>query len=85
MIIISPLSTSTASENVRTISLATAIPVELSEGLALVKVGLAVSTIMDLLLPKEPTSPGEGRVKVASFSAASFIVPPFKSSDEVDL
>ena len=62
-----------------------AIPVELSAGLALVKVGLAVSTIMDLLLAKEPASPGEGRVKVASFCAASFIVPPFKSSAEVDL
>ena len=85
MIIILPLSTSTASENVRTISLAMAIPVELSAGLALVKVGLAVSTIMDLLLAKEPASPGEGRVKVASFCAASFIVPPFKSSAEVDL
>ena len=38
--------------------------------------------IRDLLLPREPSSPGEGRVKTASFCAKSLIVPLFKTSAE---
>ena len=80
-----PVCLVTDSANVRIILLPVDTAVALSAGLTLDNVGTVVSTMKVLLLPKEPEAPGEGRVKVASFSAASFIVPLFKTSDEVDL
>ena len=48
-------------------------------------VGAVVSMISALFAPKEPDAPGDDRVRVALFPAASFIVPLFKESAEVDL
>ena len=46
--------------------------------------GAVVSIINALFAPKEPEAPGDAKVRVALFPAASFIVPPFRAKDEVD-
>ena len=47
--------------------------------------GAVVSMISELLAPKEPEAPGDDKVRVALLPAASFIVPLFNESAEVDL
>ena len=46
-------------------------------------VGAVVSMTMFFALPRLPAAPGEARVSVASFVAASLIVPPFRVSAPV--
>ena len=48
-------------------------------------VGAVVSISSALFAPKEPESPGVDNVRVALFPAASFIVPLFNESAEVDV
>ena len=50
-----------------------------------VTVGTVVSTINALLSPKELVAPGLAKVSVASFNAASLIVPPFNAKELVAL
>ena len=45
--------------------------------------GAVVSIINALFAPKEPDAPGDAKVRVALFPAASFIVPLFNASAEV--
>ena len=47
--------------------------------------GAVVSMISVLLAPNDPEAPGDDRVRVALFPAASLIVPLFNESAEVDL
>ena len=47
--------------------------------------GAVVSIINALFAPKEPDAPGDAKVRVALFPAASYIVPLFNDSAEVDL
>ena len=47
--------------------------------------GAVVSIISALFAPKEPEAPGDAKVRVALLPAASFIVPLFNDSAEVDL
>ena len=47
--------------------------------------GEVVSTMISLLLPRDPAAPGDGRVSVALFVAASRIVPLFKANAEVEI
>jgi hypothetical protein len=51
---------------------------------ARVTVGAVVSITIALFAPRELEAPGAARVKVALLPAASFIVPPFRSSADVD-
>ena len=46
-------------------------------------IGAFVSMIRALFAPKEPDAPGDAKVRVALFPAASFIVPLFNASAEV--
>ena len=45
----------------------------------LVTVGTTPSITKALFAPKEPEAPGEAKVNVAAFPAASFIVPLFNA------
>ena len=45
--------------------------------------GFEVSIISALLAPKELVAPGDAKVRVAAFSATSFIVPLFKVKELV--
>ena len=45
--------------------------------------GAVVSMTIALLAPSELAAPGEARVSVALFPAASLIVPPFKANELV--
>jgi hypothetical protein len=51
---------------------------------ARVTVGAVVSITIALFAPRELEAPGAARVKVALLPAASFIVPSFRSSADVD-
>ena len=48
-------------------------------------VGAVVSMISALFAPKELVAPGVARVRVASLPTASFIVPLFNASAEVEV
>jgi hypothetical protein len=52
---------------------------------ARVTVGRVVSITIALFTPSEFVAAGAGRVKVALFPAASFIVPPLRSRAEADI
>ena len=47
--------------------------------------GAVVSMISALFAPKEPDAPGDDNVRVALLPAASFIVPLFNDSAEVEV
>jgi hypothetical protein len=49
----------------------------------LVTVGIIPSITIALLAPREFAAPGEAKVKVALFPAASLIAPPFRDKAEV--
>ena len=85
LMVILPISTSTASEKLRMMLLPTATAVALSAGEELLIVGAVVSIIKDLLAAKEPDAPGEARVRVASLPAESLIVPLLSASAEVEV
>ena len=46
--------------------------------------GGTVSTLSALFAASEPTEPGEGKVRVASLSDVSRMIPPFNESADVD-
>ncbi len=71
MIVILPLSASTASEKLRTILLLPATAVALSAGELLLNVGTTPSMTNALLAPKEFDAPGDASVSVALLPAAS--------------
>ena len=45
--------------------------------------GTMPSIIIALFAPSEPVESGENNSRLAGFLATSFIVPPFKSRDDV--
>ena len=51
------------------------------EGDTVLTVGAVVSMTMSFALPRLPTEPGVASVSVASFVAASAIVPPLRPSE----
>ena len=58
-------------------------PVALSAGESVEAVGAVVSMTNALLAPREPAAPGDTRVRVALFSAASLMVPALSARDVV--
>ena len=85
LMMIYPVSTSTTSEKLIIISLPTATAVALWAGSVLDIVGGVVSTTKSLLLAKERSAPGEGRVNETSLLDESWIVAPFKERAEVEV
>ena len=84
LIVILPLSASTASAKLRTMLLSIATAVALSVGELLLNVGTTPSMTNALLAAKEPVAPGEASVSVALLPAASLIVPPLSASADVE-
>ena len=60
------------------------VPSEVVE-VTLVTVGTSPSITNALFAPKEPEAPGDAKVNVAAFPAASFIVPLFNAKELVAL
>ena len=60
-----------------------AVEAGLPAGAVLVTEGVTPSTTKALLAPSEFAAPGDAKVKVALFAAASRIVPPFNAKEVV--